>query len=73
MVYEDFLLIQMFYLLFVNFQVLCLDGGGIRGLLLIQMLMAIEEAAGIPIKDCFDWISGTSTGGLLALEIAMGK
>jgi len=37
------------------------------------MLMAIEEAAGIPIKDCFDWISGTSTGGLLALGIAMGK
>lgn len=54
-------------------RVLCLDGGGIRGLLLIQMLMAIEDAAGIPIKDCFDWISGTSTGGLLALGIAMGK
>jgi len=52
---------------------LCLDGGGIRGLVLIQMLMAIQDEADIPIKDCFDWIGGTSTGGLLALGIACGK
>ena len=39
---------------------------------LIQLLIAIEDAAGIPIKDCFDWISGTSTGGLLALGVAIG-
>ncbi|XP_052068311.1 85/88 kDa calcium-independent phospholipase A2-like [Mytilus californianus] len=54
-------------------RVLCLDGGGIRGLILVQLLIAIEDVAGIPIKDCFDWISGTSTGGLLALGIATGK
>ena len=54
------------------FQVLCLDGGGIRGLVL-QLLTAIEQAAGVPIKELFDWIGGTSTGGLLALGIAVGK
>ncbi|OPL20651.1 hypothetical protein AM593_01375, partial [Mytilus galloprovincialis] len=53
-------------------RVLCLDGGGIRGIILIQLLIAIEDAAGIPIKECFDWISGTSTGALLALGIATG-
>ena len=53
-------------------QVLCLDGGGIRGLILIQLLKQIEKAAGKPIKECFDWISGTSTGGILALAIASG-
>jgi hypothetical protein len=54
-------------------RVLCLDGGGIRGLVLIQMLKAIEKEAGKPIKECFDWISGTSTGGILALAILSGK
>ncbi|XP_041362867.1 85/88 kDa calcium-independent phospholipase A2-like [Gigantopelta aegis] len=56
----------------VGDRVLCLDGGGIRGLILIQMLMEIETVAGRPIKECFDWICGTSTGGILALGIARG-
>ena len=53
-------------------QVLCLDGGGIRGLVLIQILLAIEKAAGQPARNCFDWIGGTSTGGILALAIVHG-
>ena len=51
---------------------LSLDGGGIRGLVMIQMLMEIEAIVGRPIKHCFDWIGGTSTGGILALAIARG-
>ncbi|NXP32595.1 PLPL9 phospholipase, partial [Leiothrix lutea] len=54
-------------------RLLCLDGGGIRGLVLIQLLLAIEKAAGCPIRDIFDWIAGTSTGGILALAIVHGK
>ncbi|NXJ14421.1 PLPL9 phospholipase, partial [Odontophorus gujanensis] len=54
-------------------RLLCLDGGGIRGLVLIQLLLAIEKAAGRPIRDIFDWIAGTSTGGILALAIVHGK
>ncbi|KAL8601522.1 hypothetical protein ACOMHN_000464 [Nucella lapillus] len=53
-------------------RVLSLDGGGIRGLVLIQMLMEVEAAVGKPIRECFDWIGGTSTGGILALGIGKG-
>ncbi|XP_043281433.1 85/88 kDa calcium-independent phospholipase A2 isoform X2 [Venturia canescens] len=54
-------------------RLLCLDGGGIRGLVLVQTLIEIEEIIGIPVIECFDWIAGTSTGGILALGLAAGK
>ena len=54
-------------------RVLCLDGGGIRGLILIELLSAIEETSGAKIIDLFDWIIGTSTGGILALAIVYSK
>ncbi|XP_038862181.1 85/88 kDa calcium-independent phospholipase A2 isoform X1 [Salvelinus namaycush] len=54
-------------------RLLCLDGGGIKGLVLIQLLITLEKEAGRPIKELFDWVSGTSTGGILALAITHGK
>ena len=54
-------------------RVLCLDGGGIRGLVLILLLEALEHYLGGPIVQHFDWIAGTSTGGILALAIASGR
>lgn len=54
-------------------RLLCLDGGGIRGLVLIQTLLEIEAILERPVIFCFDWIAGTSTGGILALGIAAGK
>uniref|UniRef100_T1IP73 phospholipase A2 n=1 Tax=Strigamia maritima TaxID=126957 RepID=T1IP73_STRMM len=54
-------------------RLLCLDGGGIRGLILIQMLIGIEEMIGKPVMNLFDWMSGTSTGGILTLALATGK
>lgn len=54
-------------------RLLCLDGGGIKGLVLIQMLIALEREAGKPIKELFDWVAGTSTGGILALAVIHGK
>ncbi|XP_068072373.1 85/88 kDa calcium-independent phospholipase A2 isoform X7 [Danio rerio] len=54
-------------------RLLCLDGGGIKGLVLIQLLIALEKEAGRPIRELFDWVSGTSTGGILALAIVHGK
>ncbi|XP_055605449.1 85/88 kDa calcium-independent phospholipase A2 isoform X2 [Uranotaenia lowii] len=54
-------------------RLLCLDGGGIRGLVLAQMLLEIERLAQTPIAHLFDWIAGTSTGGILALALGCGK
>ncbi|XP_041774229.1 85/88 kDa calcium-independent phospholipase A2 isoform X4 [Anopheles merus] len=54
-------------------RLLCLDGGGIRGLVLAQMLLEIENLAQTPIVHLFDWIAGTSTGGILALALGCGK
>ncbi|VTJ72337.1 Hypothetical predicted protein [Marmota monax] len=52
---------------------LCLDGGGVKGLVIIQLLIAIERASGVATKDLFDWVAGTSTGGILALAILHSK
>lgn len=52
---------------------MCLDGGGIRGLILIQMLEALETILGAPAIQYFDWIAGTSTGGILCLALSCGN
>lgn len=54
-------------------RVLCLDGGGIKGLILIEMLLVIERITGKRIVELFDWIVGTSTGGILALAMVYSK
>lgn len=53
-------------------KLLCLDGGGIRGLVLIQLLSYLENYTKKNIADIFDWIAGTSTGGILALLLSRG-
>ena len=53
-------------------RVLCLDGGGIKGLIQIEVLMQIEEKMKRKITELFDWIVGTSTGGIVALGLVYG-
>jgi hypothetical protein len=53
--------------------ILCLDGGGIRGILTLQLLKKIEEIAGIPCHQFCDLVAGTSTGAIIAGLIASGK
>jgi len=53
--------------------ILALDGGGMRGILTIQLLKKIEEVAGIPCYELFDMVAGTSTGGIIAGLIVKGK
>jgi patatin-like phospholipase/acyl hydrolase len=52
--------------------ILSLDGGGMRGMLTIQLLKSLEEVAGMPCYDLFDMVSGTSTGGIIAGLITCG-
>jgi len=54
-------------------KILSLDGGGIRGLVLVKMLDCFAKFANQPITSMFDWITGTSTGGILSLALAVGK
>lgn len=53
--------------------ILCLDGGGMRGILTIQLLKKFEAIAGIPCYELFDMVSGTSTGAIIAGLITMGR
>ena len=54
-------------------RILCLDGGSMRGLIQIEILSYIEEVTQCKITELFDWIVGTSTGGVVALGLVYGK
>ncbi len=59
------------------FKILSIDGGGIRGVIPTKVLaLAEEELARIGkashICDYFDLICGTSTGGIIAIGLALG-
>jgi hypothetical protein len=52
------------------FEILCLSGGGYRGLFTASILEELEQKAGKPLASCFDLIAGTSIGGILACGLA---
>ena len=53
--------------------VLFLDGGGVRGLILVEMLMEIERRTGRKITELFDWFIGTSIGSVVAAGLVYGE
>src|SRR5271163_4191841 len=60
-------------------KLLAIDGGGIRGVLSLQILQEIEQllikeskVADYRLADYFDYVAGTSTGGIVAAGIAVG-
>ena len=57
-----------------TFKILSLDGGGIKGIFPAGILTFLEENCldGQPLGDYFDLITGTSTGGILALGLGAG-
>ncbi|MEX0648135.1 MAG: CBASS cGAMP-activated phospholipase [Balneolaceae bacterium] len=54
-------------------QILSLDGGGLRGLFSTAVIESLENQLGNSITKHFDIITGTSTGGLIALGLGLGK
>ena len=52
------------------FKILCIDGGGIKGLYSAKVLSVFEETYQTLCSDHFDLICGTSTGGIIALAIS---
>lgn len=54
------------------FQILSLDGGGIKGLFSAAVLAKVEEDLGVNVAEHFDLITGTSTGGIIALGLGLG-
>jgi hypothetical protein len=60
-------------------KLLAIDGGGIRGVLSLQILAKIEKLliaktgrAEYRLADYFDYVAGTSTGGIIAAGVAIG-
>ncbi len=62
-------------------KLLTIDGGGIRGVMSIEILSAMERklaaAHGVPqedfrLSDFFDYVGGTSTGAVIAAGVARG-
>jgi uncharacterized protein len=54
-------------------RILTIDGGGIKGVFPAAFLAEIEDWLGEPIHDYFDLIAGTSTGGIIAMGLALGQ
>lgn len=55
-----------------RFQVLAVDGGGVRGIFAAALLAGLEEDLGRPVVEMFDLVVGTSTGGIIALGLGAG-
>lgn len=56
------------------FRILSIDGGGIRGILPAALLAKVENelTPNSSIASRFDLIAGTSTGGIIAIGLALG-
>ena len=53
-------------------RILCIDGGGARGIGVLVMLEALQAACGQPIHELFDLICGTSIGAAIATGLSHG-
>lgn len=55
-----------------RFRILSIEGGGILGAFAAGALAEMERATGRRVVDHFDLVAGTSTGGIIAIGLAMG-
>jgi len=63
----------------VTHRLLSIDGGGVRGVVALEVLARIEEVlreqtgdADLVLGDWFDYVGGTSTGAIIAGGVALG-
>ncbi len=54
------------------FRVLALDGGGIKGTYTASVIANLEAMTGKHVADHFELITGTSTGGIIAVALGLG-
>jgi hypothetical protein len=52
--------------------ILSIDGGGMRGVIVVAMLAELERMTGIPTYEQFDMVAGTSTGAIIAAGLGIG-
>ena len=55
-----------------EFRILALDGGGIKGTYTASVLATWQKLTDKPIAQHFDLITGTSTGGIIAIALGLG-
>ena len=55
-------------------RILCLDGGGSRGMVAVSLVKGLVEAMdGVEVADSFDIIAGTSTGGIISFLVGLRR
>ena len=55
-------------------RILCLDGGGSRGMTsVIAVNEMVKALGGVEVADCFDLVVGTSTGGIIAFLVGLKR
>ncbi len=56
----------------MSYKILCIDGGGIRGVFSLEILKMLQEDLGKDLFEKFDCFAGTSTGALIASALLQG-
>jgi predicted acylesterase/phospholipase RssA len=57
---------------FRNHAAIAIDGGGIRGVLITQALIALEKELGKSLSEIFSLAAGTSTGSIISAGLGAG-
>lgn len=54
-------------------RLLCIDGGGMRGIIVCQIMIELEKYLKKSMIDYFDWIGGTSAGAFISCALCTGS